>query len=130
MKYLVSLFFAFAFACQEHTDQVTSSYVATQGSAVYWAITPTMDSTALNSLSRTLLEHNIFFKPVVERDQNGQLTKLFGNIIVFDKTRTQLTDTLLSNHLILPKERQRWLASQSISVGHTKATLRLPPLGF
>lgn len=101
-----------------------------QGDAIYWAITPAMDSTAINTLSQTLLDRGIFFKPVIDRDEQRQIRQLWGNMIVFNKTQTNLTDTLLSNRLIRPNERQKWIASQSIDVGNTKATLRIPPLGF
>lgn len=130
MKYFILLLLGVLFSCQKRTEQPTSPYVVKQGDAVYWAITPGMDSVKLNTLSQTLLDHGIFFRPVVYRDEDDQPTGLFGNMIVFDKSRIKPTDTLLSNRLILPNERQNWIASQSINVGHTKATLRMPPLGF
>ena len=130
MRYLVLLLTGYTVACQQQAEQLTSPYVVQQGEAVYWTLLPTMDSNKINSLSQTLLEYNIFFKPVIDRDDKKQITEVWGNMIVFDKSRTKRTDTLLSNRLILPNERANWLASQSISVGHTKATLRIPPLGF
>ncbi len=130
MKYVTLLLSSLVFSCQNQSEQATSPYVVKQGDAIYWAITPIMDSTALRTLSQTLLDHSIFFKPVVTRDEEDQIAQVRGNMIVFDKSRTKLTDTLLSNGLILPNERQNWIASQSIDVGNTKATLRIPPLGF
>ena len=101
-----------------------------QGDALYWAVTPAMDSAAINVLSQSLLKEGIFFKPEVDRDERNQPVQIRGNLIVFDKNRIELTDTLLSNRLIMPDQQKRLLASHSIDVGHTKATLRIPPLGF
>ena len=130
MKYVILLLSSLVFSCQNQSEQATSPYVVKQGDAIYWAITPTMDSIALSTLSNTLLDHSIFFKPIINRNQEGQPVRLFGNMIVFDKNRIKLTDTLLSNGLILPTDQKRLIASQSVDVGHTKATLRIPPLGF
>ncbi|GAB4049089.1 TlpA family protein disulfide reductase [Spirosoma litoris] len=130
MRYLVIALLSIVFSCQQKAEQVTSPYVVKQDSVIYWVVTPAMDSLTFHILSQALLDHSIFFKPDVDRDEQGRLTKLSGNILAFDKKRIKLNDTLLSNRLILPKQRQQWLASQSISVGHTKATLHIPPLGF
>ena len=115
---------------QPQPGQLSSPYVAKRGKTIYWAVTPAMDSAALNALSQTLLREGVFFKPVIVRDPDKQPVELWGNVIVFDMSRTKPTDTLLSNGLILPEQQKKWLASQSINVGHTRATLRIPPLGF
>lgn len=130
MKYVILFLISLVFACQNQSERATSPYVVKQSDAVYWAITPIMDSITLRTMSQTLLDHSIFFKPVITRDEEDQISQLRGNMIVFDKSRTKLTDTLLANRLIRPNERQNWIASQSIDVGNTKATLRIPPLGF
>lgn len=130
MNYFVLLGISLLFSCRPKTGQVTSPYVVKQDSTVYWAVTPAMDSVALDAMNQTLLENGIFFNPFVDRDEQGQPVRIYGNLLAFDKKLMKPTDTLLANRLILPDQQKRLLAWQSIDVGHTKATLRIPPLGF
>ena len=101
-----------------------------QGDALFWAVTPAMDSADINVLSQSLLKEGIFFKPEVDRDERNQPVQIRGNLIAFDKSKIKLTDTILSNRLVMPDQQKRLLAFHSIDVGHTEATLRIPPLGF
>ena len=130
MRHVFVLLAAAIFSCQSKPDESTSSYVIKQGETIYWAITPVMDSNAVNLLSHTLRQNGIFFKPFIDRDEQGAPVRIYGNLLVWDSSRIKPTDTLIANRLLMPDQMKNFLATQSIDVGHTRATLRIPPLGF
>jgi len=101
-----------------------------KGDKIYWAITPLTADDAFRSINQTLLADGIAFLPHVERNEKGQIIRLFGNIIRFDKTKNPPTNDLLASKMVPQEELGLWLEVKNIHLGNTGITLTMPPLGF
>ncbi len=94
----------------------TSPYVAKQDNVVFWAVTPDMTDTTLAALSSALRSVGIGFKPTVERNAQGMLTRLVGTIIPLKAGRIP-PDTLLTGGLIRLEEQPLWPGFANLSIG-------------
>ena len=130
MAYFFVLMLCLGLANQTKHGEPASPYVVRQGQTVFWAIAPTMDSATLATLSATLAEYGVGFKPVVERNAEGQLTRLYGNVVAFGPNQSKPADTLLANRIAFPNDQRDWPTIKTIDAGHTPIPLVLLPLGF